>query len=101
MSLTDLSPCARRSRICRRWGSATALKTSEVVRLRATGVLYSNMGICQELKKRGVPISTLIASAWKWERECSAGRRHRRVEERGNDGEQDVCAVYDVLMGGG
>jgi hypothetical protein len=33
--------------ICRRRGSATALKASEVVAERAMPVLYTHMGICQ------------------------------------------------------
>src|SRR5580692_8490365 len=48
-SLTGSSPSARASRICRRRGSATALKASAVVAARATKQSYSDMGIRQAL----------------------------------------------------
>src|SRR6476660_8728996 len=50
-SLTERSPRASRSRICRRRGSATALKASELVAERAMRRVYSDMGICQARKR--------------------------------------------------
>src|SRR5687768_18178491 len=52
-SFTGRSPRARRSRISRRLGSATALNASVVVAALAMGRRYSYMGICQP-KRTGV-----------------------------------------------
>src|SRR5262245_12957876 len=47
ISLTDRSSDAMSSRMCRRRGSATALKGSEVVAARGMLLIYSYIGICQ------------------------------------------------------
>src|SRR5688500_16498830 len=47
MSPTGRSAGARKFRISRRRGSATALKLSEVVGARGMRVTYVDMGICQ------------------------------------------------------
>ena len=47
ISPTERSSAAMNSRMCRRRGSATALKGSEVVEARGTNLIYSYMGICQ------------------------------------------------------
>src|SRR6266404_2222003 len=48
MSPTGRSCRARKERIARRRGSATALKASEVVEARGMGPIYTHIGICQE-----------------------------------------------------
>src|SRR6266550_7455299 len=47
MAPTGRSAGARKSRMSRRRGSATALKLSEVVAARDMRQLYTDMGICQ------------------------------------------------------
>src|SRR5258708_9966631 len=47
--LTVRSSEARKDRMSRRRGSATALKASEVVEARGMGRIYTHIGICQEL----------------------------------------------------
>src|SRR5882762_6369621 len=47
--LTVRSSKARKDRISRRRGSATALKASELVEARGMGRIYTHIGICQEL----------------------------------------------------
>src|SRR6266404_324191 len=46
--LTVRSSKARKDRMSRRRGSATALKASEVVEARGMGRIYTHIGICQE-----------------------------------------------------
>src|ERR1700740_2683562 len=47
ISPTGRSCRARKERIARRRGSATALKASEVVEARGMGLIYTHIGICQ------------------------------------------------------
>src|SRR6202030_195834 len=48
MSPTGRSWRARKERIARRRGSATALKASELVEARGMEPIYTHIGICQE-----------------------------------------------------
>ena len=89
-SLTGRSPPARRSRICRRRGSATALNASAVVAARAmVSELHADIGIRQ--------VARTVAAAARLRRlgRGVGERRERRAAELGRGPTSTLWSLYE------
>ena len=95
-SLTGRSPPARRSRISRRRGSATALNASAVVAARAIWHSYSHIGMCFQVRLPRIRRETSPGGARDVRREL---RRRLAGGERDRDGRDRVARVVEHRAG--